>query len=60
MAFPLSVGMGEEDGPDTEGWAHILGAARAEDHFEEVSEDYRLELAEFYGIAEAQRRQGDE
>ncbi|MDC7684377.1 hypothetical protein PQU92_13910 [Asticcacaulis sp. BYS171W] len=58
MTFPSSFEPFDDVGPDDGEWELILESARAQDRLDEQAEDYRLELAEYFGIAEADQRLG--
>ncbi|MFP1132933.1 hypothetical protein [Asticcacaulis sp. W401b] len=45
-----------DDTADATFWELVFEAAHPQDRLDEQSEDYRLELAEFYGIAAAEQR----
>ncbi|MFP1133174.1 hypothetical protein [Asticcacaulis sp. W401b] len=45
-----------DDAEDPAFWDWHLGTARAQDHFEAASDAHRLDLAEFYSLADAERR----
>lgn len=55
-AFPSFDPDDIDDVPDATFWELVFEAAHTQDRLDEQSEDYRQELAEYYGIAEAERR----